>query len=76
MDIIIATITNKKDETIVAFGNEKGSKVFQRGEEDGLGRFHKAAVEYGPESIARGAPDCPMLDPDILDRLINILKDL
>jgi len=70
-DIIIATTTHKKDDAIIAFVKEKGLKVYRGSEEDVLDRFYKTAVEYGAESIVRVTPDCPMLDPDIMDRVIS-----
>ena len=70
-DIIIATTTNKRDDAIVKFASEKGLKVYQGSEEDVLDRFYKTAVEYCVESIVRVTPDCPMLDPNVMDNVIS-----
>jgi len=69
--IIKATTTNKKDDALVAFAKEKGLKVYRGSEEDVLDRFYRTAVEYGVEHIVRVTPDCPILDPDIMDRVIS-----
>lgn len=70
-DIIIATTNNNKDDALVSFAKEKGLRVYRGSEEDVLDRFYKTAVEYGVEHIVRVTPDCPMIDPDIMDRVIS-----
>jgi len=69
-DIIIATTTQERDDRIVQFAAENNLKFFRGDEDDVLDRFYQAAVTWQCETIVRVTPDCPMLDPQITDRVI------
>jgi spore coat polysaccharide biosynthesis protein SpsF (cytidylyltransferase family) len=70
-DIIISTTTNKIDDAIVEFARERNVRVYRGSEEDVLDRFYKTAMEYRLGTIVRVTPDCPMLDPSVMDRVIS-----
>jgi spore coat polysaccharide biosynthesis protein SpsF (cytidylyltransferase family) len=70
-EIIIATTINYRDDAIVKFAVGNNLKFYRGSEEDVLERFYQAAVEYGIETIVRITPDCPMLDPEIMDAVIS-----
>jgi spore coat polysaccharide biosynthesis protein SpsF len=74
-DIVVATTVNERDEAIVTFARENHLKVYRGSEDDVLDRFYKAAVKYQAETIVRVTPDCPMLDPRVLDRVISKHKE-
>jgi len=70
-DIVIATTTNESDNAIVAFAKAENLKFYCGSEDDVLGRFYQASIVYGLETIVRVTPDCPMLDPDVMDIVIS-----
>lgn len=70
-DIVIATTTNERDNAIVEFAKDKNLKFYRGSEDDVLDRFYQAAVLYRLETIVRVTPDCPMLDPDVMDIVIS-----
>jgi len=70
-DIVIATTTKEIDDAIVKFAKDRDIKYYRGSEEDVLDRFYKASVEYGIETIVRVTPDCPMLDPQVMDSVIS-----
>lgn len=70
-DVILATTLNIQDDPIVKLGNEKGINVFRGSEKNVLERFHEAATMFNANHIMRITADCPLIDPDILFRLIE-----
>ncbi len=69
-ELIIATTTALADDAVVEFCR-KNSLVFFRGsEEDVLERFYKAALRQRAQVVVRVTADCPLIDPEILDRVI------
>ena len=70
-DIIIATTLNPEDDSIVTFGNKKGVKVFRGSENNVLERFHEAATRFDAKHIMRLTADCPLIDPEFLDMLME-----
>ena len=71
-EIIIATTMNKEDDTIAELAHKEGLKVFRGSEDDVLDRYYQAAKEYSTEHIMRLTGDCPLIDPDICDRIIKV----
>lgn len=74
-DIVIATTTNEKDNAIVEFAKNENLKFYRGSENDVLDRFYQASVLYRLETIVRVTPDCPMLDPDVMDIVISKFTD-
>jgi len=68
---VIATTTNERDNAIVEFAKAENLKFYCGSEDDVLDRFYQASVLYGLETIVRVTPDCPMLDPDVMDIVIS-----
>lgn len=71
-DVIIATTTKVQDDVLVEFAGRLGLKCFRGSEEDVLDRIYKAAQHYGVDSVVRVTPDCPLMDPHILDKIIEV----
>ena len=70
-DIIIATTTKDNDDEIVEFAKANNLKFYRGSEEDVLDRFYRAAIEHNVKTIVRGTPDCPMIDPEVMDSVIS-----
>ncbi len=70
-DVIIATTTEARDDAIVHFAERLGLKWFRGSEEDVLDRMYLAARHYGVHTIVRVTPDCPLLDPRVVDDVIS-----
>ena len=74
--IIIATTQNETDQPIVALVNSlNGILLFRGSEEDVLSRYHGAAVMYNAETVVRVTSDCPLIDADVLDKIVNIYHE-
>ena len=69
--LIIATTNLPQDDEIVKFVDLYGIKVFRGSEEDVLDRYFHCAKELNLDIIVRITSDCPLIDPEIIDRCIE-----
>lgn len=74
--VIIATSNNVKDDAII-YWCEANSIPYYRGDEaDVLGRYYEAAKQFSASTIVRLTGDCPIIDSNIIDRvIIDYLKE-
>ena len=71
-DIIIATTVNGEDDPISGLAKQEGLKVYRGSEHDVLDRYYQAARKFEAEHIMRLTADCPLIQPDICDRLADL----
>lgn len=69
--IMVATSTNPLDHSIVGFCEDQNVACFAGSEENVLERYVHAARACGADVIVRVTADCPLLDPSIVDRVID-----
>lgn len=74
-DIIIATTIEDKDDTIVKEALRIGVKVFRGSESDVLSRYYYAAKENNADIVVRITSDCPLIDPEVVDKVICFYKE-
>lgn len=74
-EIIVATTKKRRDESIVKLSEESNVKAFTGSEEDALDRFFQAATKYKAGIIVRITADCPLIDPEIVDKVIKYFLD-
>ena len=70
-DIIIATTENENDDVIEEEALKCGAKVFRGSESDVLSRYYNAAKDNHADVIVRITSDCPLIDPVIMDKIID-----
>tara|TARA_Y200000002_G_scaffold380898_1_gene393501 strand:- start:344 stop:1096 length:753 start_codon:yes stop_codon:yes gene_type:complete len=70
-DIIVVTSNDKSDQSIVELCKKKNIKFFQGNLYDVLDRYYKAANHYNADAIVRITGDCPVIDPSIVDEVVN-----
>ncbi len=73
-DVVVATTINATDDPVIAIAEREGVRWFRGDERDVLGRFAGAAREAGADAVVRLTADCPMLDPEVIDRVIDALR--
>ena len=69
--IIIATTKDKKDDAIEDFANKYNLGIYRGSENDILDRYYNAARKYNADVIVRIWGDCPLSDPEIIDKTIE-----
>ena len=72
--VAIATTTNATDAPVAALGESLGLKVFRGSEDDVLQRMTAAARSVGAQIVVRLTADCPILDPEIVDLVVERLR--
>ncbi len=77
-DVIVATTTSPNDKMIVdLIENLDHERVttFQGSEEDVLDRYFQAAKDSSSDVVIRITSDCPLIDWELLDQMINKFID-
>lgn len=70
--VVVATSTKTADDPIVDFCQQEGIKYFRGSEEDVLDRFYRTARHFGADPIVRITADCPLIDPEVIDKVISM----
>jgi spore coat polysaccharide biosynthesis protein SpsF len=70
-EIIVATTTEPQDEQIVSESERLGVSVFCGQEQDVLDRYYQAAMKFKADAIVRITSDCPLVDPEVIDKIIG-----
>ena len=69
--IIIATTTLEEDDVLDRFARQTGFPCYRGEEQDVLARYYGAAVKFNVEVIVRICSDDPLIDPRIIDRVVQ-----
>ena len=69
-DVVVATTTRPEDDAIVALVEAEGRPVVRGSETDLLDRYLQAARAHDADVIVRVTSDCPLIDPEVIDRTV------
>ena len=69
--IILATSENPENDVLAATVEKMGYDVFRGSEDDVLDRYYHAAKWYGAEIVVRITGDCPIIDPNVVDGVVE-----
>jgi spore coat polysaccharide biosynthesis protein SpsF len=73
-NIVVAISDDSTDDRLATFLSEK-KQVFVRGSLDNvLARFLKVIKLYNPEIVVRITGDCPLVMPEMIDELVDLLQ--
>ena len=70
-DFIVATTTDKEDEEIVKLAQKEDVKWFKGSKNNVLERYYLSAKEYNLDIVVRITSDCPCVDPEVVDLLLE-----
>lgn len=69
--VALATTSNPEDDQTAELGKKLGVFVFRGSEDDVLGRFAGCAAACGADTVIRVTADCPLIDPALIDDLVD-----
>ncbi|HEX6037057.1 glycosyltransferase family protein [Longimicrobium sp.] len=69
--VVVATTLEPEAARIVELCGERGWAVTRGSTEDLLDRYHHAAREHGAQVVVRVTSDCPLIDPEVVDRVVE-----
>lgn len=70
-DIVLAIPDTKEDDVVEEFAREQNISCFRASEQDVLSRYYEAAKAFNCELIVRITADCPLIDAQIVDEVIE-----
>jgi len=70
--IVVATTANSTDDIVEELTKKLAVGCYRGSEEDVLDRVIKAAQAYAADVIVEITGDCPLIDPTVIDQLIEI----
>ena len=68
--VMVATSTQPADDAIEKFCRENSIACSRGSEHDVLDRFYQAGRSDGASTIVRITADCPLVDPEVVDRVV------
>ena len=74
-ELVVATTLNAADDPVVTVARGEGARWFRGSEADVLERYVGAAREARADVVVRITADCPLIDPDVSDRVVAALTD-
>jgi len=72
--LVVATSDKPGDDVIEAFVLSENVFCFRGDEADVLDRYYRAALHFGLQTIIRATADNPLVDPEEVERLIDLHK--
>lgn len=71
-EVVVATTESEQDQELVDFCTGKEWPVFVGSEQDVLSRYWQCAKKYNANQIVRITSDCPLIDPEVIDQVIEV----
>lgn len=69
--LVVATTFEKDIEPLLGIVRDSGVDFVQGSLDDVLDRFYQTAKKYSPDYVVRLTSDCPLIDPKLLDEMIE-----
>jgi glutamate-1-semialdehyde aminotransferase/spore coat polysaccharide biosynthesis protein SpsF (cytidylyltransferase family) len=68
--IVVATTDTDVDDAVEQFCKHRGWAFFRGSEADVLDRYYRTAKAFHADAIVRVTADCPLIDPEVVDRVV------
>jgi len=73
--IVVATTTDARDEVIAELCGKENFLCFRGHPTDLLDRHYQTAAEFHPDAVVKIPSDCPLIDPQVIDKVIGFFRD-
>ncbi|MGY1845033.1 cytidylyltransferase domain-containing protein [Modestobacter sp. SYSU DS0875] len=71
-EVVVATSDRPTDDVLAAHCREQGHPVSRGSLDDVLDRFLAAAEAHRADHVVRVTGDCPLVDPEVVDRVVAV----
>jgi len=69
--VVVATTTQPEDDPVEAYCRQNGIAIYRGSLHDVLDRFYQAALAFRADVVVRLTADCPLVDPQLLDQVME-----
>src|SRR5688572_10280738 len=69
--LILATSNDPSDDVLPEVARRSGVDTFRGSLNDVLERFYQAAKPFAPVWVVRLTADCPLIDPELIDKVVE-----
>ncbi len=69
--IVVITTTDSSDDLVENICTENGINFYRGHPTDLLDRHFKAALEYNADAVVKIPSDCPLIDPQVIDKVLK-----
>jgi spore coat polysaccharide biosynthesis protein SpsF len=73
--VVVATTASPTDDIIAETCMRYHWQFFRGNEDDVLDRYYQAAKHYAAETVVRVTGDCPLIDPEIINRVVAVFQE-
>ncbi len=73
--MVVATSELPADDPVASLCQRRGVDCFRGSEGDVLDRYYRAAQHCRADSVLRITGDCPLIDPEIVERILCVYRD-
>jgi spore coat polysaccharide biosynthesis protein SpsF len=74
-ECVVATTTEESDDPLRQLCRRLSVKCFSGHPSDLLDRHYRAAVREGADVVVKIPSDCPLIDPEVIDRVVGFYLD-
>ncbi|MBN1299895.1 MAG: glycosyltransferase family protein [Melioribacteraceae bacterium] len=74
-EIVVITSRRKEDDQIAELCREENISIYRGHLTDLLDRHYKAAKKFNADAVVKIPSDCPLIDPQVIDRVIKYYSD-
>jgi spore coat polysaccharide biosynthesis protein SpsF len=69
--VVVATTSEPADDPIMELCRRVGIQFYRGSQFDVLDRYYQTARKFGAQTIVRVTADCPLIDPQVIDRTVD-----
>ena len=74
-EVVVATTAEPEDDALASLCAERGWPCARGSAHDVLDRYVRAARQFGADVVVRVTSDCPLMEPEVLNRVVRMHRD-
>jgi spore coat polysaccharide biosynthesis protein SpsF (cytidylyltransferase family) len=74
-ETVVATTVEAQDDQVVDFCKQHEFECTRGSEDDVLDRYYESAKAYNADTVVRITGDCPLVSPEIIDRVVRVYRN-